>query len=327
MNQNWGLLRANCCNNLYYSAVMKLHIETGQKAATAPQVLRIAHEGRQYAFQLRHATLEQRYPGRNWCRFREHAHDVYHIVLYTGGADELLLGDTRYAVERGRLALIQPGDWHDVAVHRKAGIVYSEVTFDFLNEGGAPLRLPFHALVSAVAGMTLDPIAVPVALSEPQVQRLHGHFERLLGWLQELHPLSAMETQRTVVDMLAFLARECYAPHRPAAGTGTRLDAVRSHIERHYRERLAVALLAEMAGVSRGHFLRSFKQTFGTTPIAYQQRLRIEAAKTLLRYTEYSCKTVAQHVGYEDEYLFSKTFKKVTGQPPTEYRHAHSARR
>jgi AraC-like DNA-binding protein len=313
---------ADCAGDLYNSDIMKFFIQTTETARNEqPQLLRIEDEERTYRFNLRHATLDQRYPGRNWCRFREHAHDVYHIVLYTEGSDELLLGDTCYPVGKGSLALIAPGDWHDVAVQRKEGIVYSEATFDFLSQAGEALRIPFHELLSRCAGIPLFIDSNPAALKADQVRELERRFAYLMAWLDALHPLSLMEVQRGIGGILAFLARECCTPHpgrQPEENDP--IGETRRYIEQHYRERLPVNELAERAGFSRGHFLRRFKRAFGLPPAAYQQRLRIQAACTLLRYTEYPCRTIAERVGYDDEYLFSKTFKKVTGETPTAYR-------
>jgi AraC-like DNA-binding protein len=307
---------------------MRLHIQTDPVQKAVPQVLQVEEDGRRYAFNLLHATLSQRFPGRNWCKFREHTHDVYHIVLYTHGADELLLNKVRHPVGPGMVALISPGELHDVAGRRDKVIVYSEVTFEFVDTEGEPLRLPFHELLSRFSGISLDPANIPLQFSEVHARQLADRFDAVLGWLEEMHPLSPMEMQRAVADMFAFLVRECFAPCQEAVTDPAlaRLVECRQFIERHYREPLRVEDLAAMAHLSKGYFLRAFKKAFDLPPIAYQQRLRIQAAMTLLRYTEYTCKAIAQRVGYEDEYLFSKTFKRATGMPPTRYREEQIAR-
>ena len=53
---------------------------------------------------------------------------------------------------------------------------------------------------------------------------------------------------------------------------------------------------------------------------AYQQRLRLEAAKTLLRATALRCHEVAVRCGYENIQFFHRLFKRTTGLTPGQYR-------
>jgi AraC-like DNA-binding protein len=61
------------------------------------------------------------------------------------------------------------------------------------------------------------------------------------------------------------------------------LRRARDHIDRHYQQPLALDRLAQVAGVSKFHFARSFESTYGETPIRYLTRRRIERAQDLLR--------------------------------------------
>jgi AraC-like DNA-binding protein len=78
--------------------------------------------------------------------------------------------------------------------------------------------------------------------------------------------------------------------------------------------------LAELAGLSAGYFLRAFRRAYGVPPMVYQGRLRVAAARTLLRSTDLGCKEIADRLGYSDEFHFSKSFRRAAGCPPGQYR-------
>jgi AraC-like DNA-binding protein len=78
--------------------------------------------------------------------------------------------------------------------------------------------------------------------------------------------------------------------------------------------------LALNLGISPRHFKRRFKRATGDSPLAYLQRLRIEAAKQKLELTQETVNEITWQVGYEDSNSFRRLFKKCTGLSPREYR-------
>ena len=50
---------------------------------------------------------------------------------------------------------------------------------------------------------------------------------------------------------------------------------------------------------------------------------RIEKAKKLLTTTDTYLYRIAEETGFKDQNYFSKAFKKITGELPTQYRHNH----
>jgi AraC-like DNA-binding protein len=84
----------------------------------------------------------------------------------------------------------------------------------------------------------------------------------------------------------------------------------------------AVALdrLAEVAELSKFHFLRQFNQVVGMTPGAYLRTLRMCQAGRLLRSSELPIVDVASAVGFADHPSFSRAFARYMGMTPSEYR-------
>lgn len=83
---------------------------------------------------------------------------------------------------------------------------------------------------------------------------------------------------------------------------------------------VVLASLASRAGLEERTFLRRFRNATGFTPIDYCQRLRVEKARGLLQFTSSPIEAVAWAVNYSDVGAFRKTFSRVTGLTPGEYR-------
>jgi AraC-like DNA-binding protein len=89
-----------------------------------------------------------------------------------------------------------------------------------------------------------------------------------------------------------------------------------------YFEPLGVDDLAQAAGLSRAHFSREFRRTFGDSPHAYLLTRRLERAAALLRTTDNSVAEVCLAVGLQGIGSFTTSFKRTFGMTPTQYRAA-----
>jgi AraC-like DNA-binding protein len=92
-----------------------------------------------------------------------------------------------------------------------------------------------------------------------------------------------------------------------------------------YFEPLDVGDLARAAGLSRAHFSREFRRTFGESPHAYLLTRRLERAAALLRSTDRSVADICFSVGLSSVGSFTTSFKRTYGVSPTEYRAAFPA--
>jgi AraC-like DNA-binding protein len=87
-----------------------------------------------------------------------------------------------------------------------------------------------------------------------------------------------------------------------------------------YAEPLEVDDLARAAGLSKAHFSREFRRTFGESPYVYLLTRRLERAAALLRNTDYSVAEICLEVGLQGVGSFTTSFKRMYGVTPTEYR-------
>ncbi|HKH22719.1 MAG TPA: helix-turn-helix transcriptional regulator [Solirubrobacterales bacterium] len=87
-----------------------------------------------------------------------------------------------------------------------------------------------------------------------------------------------------------------------------------------YPDPIEVADMARAAGLSKAHFSREFRRTFGESPHQYLLSRRLERAASLLRMTDWTVGEICVSVGLSSLGSFTTTFKRTYGQTPTEYR-------
>jgi AraC family transcriptional regulator len=91
-------------------------------------------------------------------------------------------------------------------------------------------------------------------------------------------------------------------------------------IEEHLADDVSLATLASLAQLSTYHFARAFKRSFGVPPHRYRAMRRVERARALLTNPRTSVVEVALAVGFGGASSFAATFRRITGQTPTDYR-------
>ncbi|UDY35999.1 GlxA family transcriptional regulator [Dermatobacter hominis] len=93
----------------------------------------------------------------------------------------------------------------------------------------------------------------------------------------------------------------------------------------HLADDLSVPALADRAGMSERTFARAFRDETGTTPAAYVESLRLEAARRLLETTDLTVAGVAREVGLRSPERLHRAVRRHLGTTPDRYRQ-HFAR-
>lgn len=94
-----------------------------------------------------------------------------------------------------------------------------------------------------------------------------------------------------------------------------------THIDAFPRkEKFQEAILAQTVGLSVNQLCRLFKKDTGTTPHAYYEKRRLEAASNALSMTAMPIKEIAYELGFGSSSNFSNWFSKQTGTNPRQFR-------
>jgi AraC family transcriptional regulator len=94
---------------------------------------------------------------------------------------------------------------------------------------------------------------------------------------------------------------------------------VTAYIDAHLCETIRIEDLAEQVRLSRSHFARVFRVTFGLPPHRYVVRRRIEHAKLAMARENPALSEVALSFGFSDQSHFSRTFQRLVGASPSQW--------
>lgn len=92
------------------------------------------------------------------------------------------------------------------------------------------------------------------------------------------------------------------------------------HIDSHLRENFSNKELAAICHFSADHFTRKFKEEIGQTPAQYVQSRRIAVAAQRLVSTTDTIERIAEQIGFQDRFHFSRVFIRKMGIGPATYR-------
>lgn len=99
-----------------------------------------------------------------------------------------------------------------------------------------------------------------------------------------------------------------------------RVDRATFYIREHLNSEIDIRTLAELSDFSPFHFHRIMRSYLGEPIGAFIIRTRVQAAANLLRYTDLLISEIAYQVGYDTPSSLTKSFTKLFGISPKEYR-------
>lgn len=95
---------------------------------------------------------------------------------------------------------------------------------------------------------------------------------------------------------------------------------IQSDIREHFNESINFSEMANNSQIAYRTLLRRFKLSIGQTPLQYQQYLRTQNGRDLLKNTNLNIQEISELCGYVDASHFSRIFKQLIGQTPNQYR-------
>ena len=129
-------------------------------------------------------------------------------------------------------------------------------------------------------------------------------------------------SEKGVTSLIKEMARKytLLVKNHSLQGYSTLVRRVLVHIDTDLSGDLSLNAQAKLLDVNPSYLSTVFKKETGQTLTEYVTQKRIEHAVFLLNTTKMQIQTIAQYCGIPDICYFTKTFKKIIGKTPTEYR-------
>jgi AraC family transcriptional regulator len=239
----------------------------------------------------------------------EERHDTASIAAVTAGTFQYRTGGGRAVLAPGGILLGDAGACFECGHEHGTGDRCLAFSF-------APALL--ESIVSGVPGARRAAFGVPHLPPVPALMPLLAAAEAARDGEDavELEEL-ALRLAAAVAATLADGAQPAAAPSRRDE---RRISDALCRIEGEAHEPLALADLAHEAGMSRYHFLRTFRQVAGMTPHQLVLRTRLHRAAVRLRTSDESISAIAFDAGFGDLSTFNRRFRRLMGCSPGAWR-------
>jgi AraC-like DNA-binding protein len=218
---------------------------------------------------------------------------------------------------------------------RHTGELPRTVTCPFgLTETAVPVKLGAETIGYLRIGQVLR--HTPAKSDTTKVSReltRHGvKFTSEIHKAWDKNPLIPPDKYNAIVRLLTFFAEQLSALSNQLMMEKRNSEPplvlkAREYIHKHKTEQLSLADVAKAAGASVFHFCKVFHKATGLKFTDYVARVRLEDARSRLLNPNLRVSEIAYDVGFQSLTQFNRTFKRIFGQSPSEFRAHLSSRK
>lgn len=223
-----------------------------------------------------------------------HSHTFWELIIPVAGRMTVRMAGQTFTGEPGDILVYPPGIAHEERSDTQHPVATHFFAFNLERPADAwPLRM-------ADVG---------------------GRLRQISAWLvddRDMADSPAVQSSRQALLELALAHCDVCARHNLEDDRLVR--AVRTYVRQHLAEDLALDDLAEVAGLSRFHFLRVYERLAGRPPMGDVRAIRLEHARQLLLTTDLPLKAIAPRCGLGSEFALSRAYKRHFGHNPSSLR-------
>lgn len=218
---------------------------------------------------------------------------------------------------------------NDMEIHPSKGQLYllpAKTMQVFFTNPDRPYRKYYcHFELSCQNYDLFEFIRLPLCADAKDFDTAAMLFQRMINACNSHDITASIMTKQSVFDLLVYYMECC-----PASSISlienkgdTPLNNAITFVEQHLDQPVTVQEMAEIAGYHPSHFAKLFQKRLGTTPLQFILRQKTKRAIELLTCTSLPVSSIAESLGFANQFYFSSSFKKQTGMTPSEYRNVY----
>lgn len=257
-------------------------------------------------------------------KFNAHWHSAVEIIMPIKDDFTVSIHNYDYILHPGDVIVIPPGELHELPAAPSGERMIFLFDIDVISKiKGFSSVLPFFTSA--------------LLISKDSAPDIVNDITSLLREMAEIYvesaPLWELSIYSKIINLFVIIGQNNMGSIMTIpSGTAAKqkeymekFNAVFTYMDKHYMEDLTLEEVAAIAGYSKYHFTRLFKQYSDTTFYDYLCIKRIKIAEDLLINPSLSITDVALRSGFPSISTFNRMFKKIKKCTPTEYRNMRDA--
>lgn len=238
----------------------------------------------------------------------------YHILVFEGPTS-FSVDFTTYDCDGKTVLFLSPYQhlkWHQSS----ASIVYA------IRFHGDFYCIEYHKKEVACNGILFNNI-----YRQPHVAVSDSVFQEIVGTVAKMQDLQGLDSQydvsitKTYLQLiLALSSKEKQLRQISATAQFENVVDFQRLLDENFLQTREIAFYAAKSGLAVNTFTKKIKKNFGKTPSKLIQERIVLEAKKLLHLTYKPIKEIAADLNFEDEFYFSRYFKKEVGVSPKQFR-------
>lgn len=247
-----------------------------------------------------------------------HWHNAVEIIMPLRNSYVVITGGKTFQLNERDIIIIPPGELHTLPPHEGRRLIF-QCDNDVLTKTPA-LNNVLPAFSSALL------------ITPDTDKKMHSVVQQaMLDIYSEYFSPSALSDTKMYMSVVnIMLAVRDYQLRQQASAIenedekllkySDKFSHVLRYIDRNYMYDVSLDTLADIAGYSKYHFSRMFKQFSSVSYVQYINRKRIKAAELLLLDPSLPITEVAIRSGFSSLTTFNRTFKEVKNCTPSEFK-------
>lgn len=233
------------------------------------------------------------------CRtIRRNGRKDYHILLLVDGEGEAYHNGTFHTIKKGDLVIYAPNEKQEYSYTPGTTAMWAHFCGKIIPEVFSELNITSG--IYDVSGNNF------IYTSFTNMIRNFHRSERIKFSNSDL-----LELLYNIANSLGGFCPDKYSEL---------ITPVLTYINANYNKKITVSSLAEKTNYSKSRFLHIFSFVTGTTPIKYQNDLRLKIACEFLQSSNLTVQNIAFSLGFNDPLYFSRLFKKKYNISPENFR-------
>ena len=253
-------------------------------------------------------------------------HDFWEMVYVDSGEGTANADDRMYTMSSGDVYFHKPGETH--SFHSKKNVVTHVYFISFYSSD--EFMKNFENTKIALASSQIQMIhkmAEEVKNIFEYVQKDDNVSFSITSFLPTTSPAQQQIFKNNLENLLLSIGIKIEEQNRTDTNTNKNVKAqiamrITEMISKNIYTNMTIEDISYELGYGRTYISNIFKNTYGTSIMYHYNQLKIKEAKRLIRDTDYSLNTIAEMLKFNNQYYFSKVFKRYENITPSEFKHS-----